>query len=314
MVSMWYGFRHAFYLWHNRGVIGKLEKHYRRLRQYLMSTPLIRTTKGQISDFSVGIIDAIGTVLFFPKIANLIGKYITFEGLFVFLYSEGSAPSSLGSFKGAQNFHKGLENYLRYTYIINPVYRSYLDGIASDAYLISELLSPLYADQIAASDLDIRVEDNETIGYRTPGWPKNMTEVLALIRLPDNKMIEFSFSTSRSGDQTARCHAHLKEIYPVLSSAVLKHYEFAAEDFDTSTANPSQEHWFQSFGEGVLTKRERSVARMILTGHSSNAIALHLDISLPTVKTHRRNIYAKLHISSQAELFSLFVQKLMEIT
>lgn len=279
-----------------------------------MGAPLISITKGQISDFSVGIVDAIGAVSFFPKIATLFDEYVTFEGLFVFLYSEGSAPASLGSFKGAQNFHKGLENYLRYTYIINPVYRAYLDNIAPKAYLISELLSPRYTDQIATSDLDIRVENGETIGYRTPGWPKNMTEVLALIRLPDNKMVEFSFSTLRSGDQTARCYAQLQEIYPLLSSAVLKHYEFSAEDFDTSTARPSQERWFQSFGEEVLTKRERSVAKMILTGHSSNAIALHLGISLPTVKTHRRNIYAKLHISSQAELFSLFVQKLMEIT
>jgi DNA-binding CsgD family transcriptional regulator len=279
-----------------------------------MGAPLIRTTNSQISDFSVGVVDAIGTVSFFPKIAKLFDACITYEGLFVFLYSEGSAPSSLGSFKGAQDFHKGLENYLRYTYIINPVYRAYLDNIAPRAYLISELLSPRYTDQIAASDLDIRVEDDETIGYRTPGWPKNMTEVLALIRLPDNKMIEFSFSTLRSGDQTARCYAQLNEIYPVLSSAVLKHYEFVAEDFDTSTARPSQELWFQSFGEEVLTARERSVVKMILTGHSSNAIALNLGISLPTVKTHRRNIYAKLQISSQAELFSLFVQKLMEIT
>lgn len=279
-----------------------------------MGAPLIKTTKGHISDFSVGIVDAIGTASFLPKTASLFDECICFEGLFVFLYSEGSAPSSLGSFKGAQNFQTGLKNYLRYTYIINPVYRAYLDNIAPRAYLISELLSPRYTDQIAASDLDIRVEDDETIGYRTPGWPKNMTEVLALIRLPDNKMIEFSFSTLRSGDQTARCYEQLKEIYPVLSSAVMKHYQFAAEDFDTSAARPSQELWFQSFGEEVLTTRERSVVKMILTGHSSNAIALNLGISLPTVKTHRRNTYAKLHISSQAELFSLFVQKLMEIT
>jgi DNA-binding CsgD family transcriptional regulator len=279
-----------------------------------MAAPLSRKIKGRISDISAGIVDAIGTPSFFAKTADMVEEYISYEGLFVFLYSKGSAPSSLGCFKGAQNFHEGLENYLRYTYVINPVYRSYLDGIPSDAYLISELLSPRYTDQIAASDLDIRVEDSETIGYRTPGWPKNMTEVLALIRLPDNKMIELSFSTLRSGDQTARCHARLKEIYPVLSSAVLKHFEFATEDFDTSSANPSQEHWFQSFGEEVLTSRERSVVRMILTGHSSNSIALNLGISLPTVKTHRRNIYAKLQISSQAELFSLFVQKLIENT
>ncbi len=265
-----------------------------------------------ISEMNCNIINAIGTDNFFHKIANILDGCITFEGLFVFLYSKDSAPSSLGSFKGAKSFSKGLENYLRYTYVLNPVYRSYLDNVSPNAYLISDLLSPRYTDQIAVSDLDIRVEGHETIGYRTPGWPKNMTEVLALINLPGKKMVEFSFLTSLSGDQTKQSYEQLKEIYPVLLSAVLKHYEFAAEDFDTSKANPSQEQWFQSFGQEVLTERERNVVRMILTGHSSNAIALTLGISLPTVKTHRRNIYAKLQISSQAELFSLFVQKLME--
>lgn len=278
--------------------------------QPLLSDISSRNMSGVNSD----IITAIGTGKFFLKIANILDECISHEGFFVFLYSKGSAPSSLGSFKGAKNFHKGLENYLHYTYILNPVYRSYLDNVPPNAYLISELVSPKYTDHIASSNLDIRVEDNETIGYRTPGWPKNMTEVLALISLPDGKMVEFSFLTSLTGDQTARCHAQVKEIYQVLASAVLKHYEFAAEDFDTSKARPSQEHWFQSFGQEVLTKRERSVVRMILTGHSSNAITLNLGISLPTVKTHRRNIYAKLQISSQAELFSLFVQKLIENT
>lgn len=61
-----------------------------------------------------------------------------------------------------------------------------------------------------------------------------------------------------------------------------------------------------------LTPRELEIAMMILRGHSSLSIAVSLDIVEGTVKIHRKNIYKKLNISSQAELFSLFVSHMLE--
>ncbi|VTP60232.1 ATP-dependent transcriptional regulator [Serratia rubidaea] len=46
---------------------------------------------------------------------------------------------------------------------------------------------------------------------------------------------------------------------------------------------------------------------MILAGQGSPQIAARLFISLGTVKNHRKNIYGKLGIGSQAELFSLLL-------
>jgi len=266
------------------------------------------------SGFFAGLIDVIGTGDFFARMTEHLERILPFEGLLVFLYSENKAPASLGCFRNAVNIELGVENYLKYTYVLNPVYRAFEDDIAPGVYLIADLLPPGFREQIARADLQIRIDDQETIGYRTPGWPKYMTEVLALIRLPDNKMVELSFLTPRAGAQTELCYTRLTEIYPALSSALLKHFEFSAGDFDTSTSSPSQEYHFQEFGKGILTEREQSVVKMILIGHSSNSIALTLGISLSTVKSHRRNIYAKLNISSQAELFNNFVQTLMETT
>ncbi|MBN3821885.1 helix-turn-helix transcriptional regulator, partial [Paraburkholderia sp. Se-20369] len=66
------------------------------------------------------------------------------------------------------------------------------------------------------------------------------------------------------------------------------------------------------FGADLLTDREMSIARMVLRGNSSKAIAEKLAISPETVKVHRRHLYAKLGISSQPELFSRFIQALGE--
>jgi DNA-binding CsgD family transcriptional regulator len=64
---------------------------------------------------------------------------------------------------------------------------------------------------------------------------------------------------------------------------------------------------FNKFGSDILTAREREVAHLILRGHSSKSAARELSISPGTVQEHRKKIYFKLDISSQAELFSFFI-------
>lgn len=57
--------------------------------------------------------------------------------------------------------------------------------------------------------------------------------------------------------------------------------------------------------ESALTARELDVVRLILSGHSNKEAANKLKLSAETVKVHRRNVYRKLDVSSQSELFSL---------
>ncbi len=67
---------------------------------------------------------------------------------------------------------------------------------------------------------------------------------------------------------------------------------------------------FERFGEGVLTERERQISQLLLRGHSSKSVARELDIAPGTVMVHKRNLFAKLGISSQYELFSLLIDEL----
>lgn len=57
--------------------------------------------------------------------------------------------------------------------------------------------------------------------------------------------------------------------------------------------------------EGRLTSRERDVLARVMLGVSSEGIALDLGIGLNTVLTYRKRAYARLGVTSQAELFSL---------
>jgi DNA-binding CsgD family transcriptional regulator len=67
---------------------------------------------------------------------------------------------------------------------------------------------------------------------------------------------------------------------------------------------------FDQFGESRLTQRERQITQLLLRGHSSKSVARELDIAPGTVMVHKRNLFSKLGITSQYELFSLFIDKL----
>jgi len=54
----------------------------------------------------------------------------------------------------------------------------------------------------------------------------------------------------------------------------------------------------------LLSPREQEVARMISKGYPNKIIASVLDISVWTVSTHLRRIYAKLGVTSRAAMVS----------
>ena len=47
--------------------------------------------------------------------------------------------------------------------------------------------------------------------------------------------------------------------------------------------------------------------------HSSQSIADQLNISVGTVKVHRKNIHSRLNTSQQSEIFTLFLNHLSEM-
>lgn len=67
---------------------------------------------------------------------------------------------------------------------------------------------------------------------------------------------------------------------------------------------------YENFGNGVLTQREREITQLLLRGHSSKSVARQLDIAPGTVMVHKRNLFQKLGITSQFELFSRFIEEL----
>ena len=55
----------------------------------------------------------------------------------------------------------------------------------------------------------------------------------------------------------------------------------------------------------TLTQQELRVLRLLALGRSNQDIAQELVVSLNTVKTHVKNLYSKLHVSSRTQASTL---------
>ena len=255
----------------------------------------------------VALIELLGRDSFAEDLADILELQFGHAHFHVFLYRDKLAPAVLASRPNPTTYERGLKNYLNYTYVINPAYRAYRMGKEAGVYMISDFIQNDSQSILDEHDIDVHIEDSEPIGYRTPGWPKNMAEVIVLINLPNKTVLDFSFLSPLGSRQTKDAKASLERLFPILNAVLLRQFAINPGSLDSESTLSSQEDRFHEFGCDVLTAREREITQLVLIGHSSNSISLNLGISLPTVKSHRRNIYSKLQISSQAELFSLFL-------
>lgn len=71
-------------------------------------------------------------------------------------------------------------------------------------------------------------------------------------------------------------------------------------------ATPIEDGSFMA--EYSLTSREREIACLICDGKTNAEIASELCISVHTVKTHLKNIFSKMNVSSRAELMSKIIK------
>ena len=101
----------------------------------------------------------------------------------------------------------------------------------------------------------------------------------------------------------------LEIVYPLMKSILVKWRQNLE-----LTASPNLEWQLDNalinFGNSVLTPRESKILHLILHGYSIKTIAEKLENSVETIKHHRKNIYIKLDVSSQSELFYLFIASL----
>ncbi len=245
------------------------------------------------------LIDNIGSANFFPWIAEQLNHVVPHEFCMIFQYAKEQRPQVLYDGLSPLGYRDGLKNFLQSTWQINPFYHACREGLQPGLHRM-EALSRSYAEKSKiCAHYKMRPDQMEEIGYVTDGWPMGMQELMLAVPLPGDDVIEISLSQKTNHtNQSAPLLERSQELVPIIISAIKKHCEALGLTKETAQQNLIPELC-------DLTRREACIMDLILSGYGSEAIGLKLGIALPTVKTHRRNLYRKLGISSQAELFAL---------
>ncbi len=201
-----------------------------------------------------------------------------------------------------------VTDYLEGPYLLDPFYQVYASRMEPGLYRLREI----------APDRFYHSEYFRSY-YRRTGLAE---EIGFLVSLPHDTMLVISLMRAgTSAPFSDRDMNKLRRMEPIVHASAARHWrnlgDLQSGEAEKETTRPPLNlqltSAFENFGEGVLTRREREVVRMVLRGHSSNSIGRQFHITTGTVKIHRKNIYAKLGISSQSELFSHFISFLSGI-
>jgi DNA-binding CsgD family transcriptional regulator len=219
------------------------------------------------------------------------------------------------------HFQEGNKPQIHYN-DIPPLDRdSQIDGFVSGAFL----LDPFYR---AAIDRGIsglhRLSDLAPEGFKKTEYYRSYfkftqikDEAGYIVHLDGNQFINISIGRLSLAQRFNRTQLTiLEDIAPIIESICKMQWDSKAKsEADASNQLPGQlDSALKYFGTAYLTERESQVVQLFLHGHSTKSIAGRLGISPETVKLHRKNSYAKLDVSSQAELFYLFIDSLASLT
>lgn len=244
-------------------------------------------------------------------LANGLGTLLPFENCIQFVYSQDAAPINLfeGTFR--RSHAAGFQNYISKTYAIDPFYQRYRSGIHPGAYRMRDLASDMLDQDEYLPAYPVVRRESEEIGYLTRGWPSSREEVSIALSLPDHRCAEISLSRpwSEKGFSQQELEG-LALVVPFLQAAIHRYWKAVGGQIVQRSPLRANAHQKETDRFAELSPRESEVVGLLLRGHSTLSISLHLGISPTTVKTHRKNSYAKLGIATQYELYALSLQTL----
>jgi DNA-binding CsgD family transcriptional regulator len=240
------------------------------------------------------------------RLQSAIGTLVPFEHMMIFGYRARGRPLDFFNVSDTEHRKVVVQAYIAGGYLLDPFYHAYQAGVGDQFYSLDQIAP----DQFHNSEYNLS-------HYHRTGI---LDEMVVFTPLDDGLTAATSLTRNRDqGPFTPSEIALLNAMLPVINAFVRHHW--VGNDYPKPLINDArsvaslQDHIqnaFRQFGRSILTSRETEVMGYILRGYSSKAMGDLLDISEGTVKIHRKNAYQKLSISSQSELFSMFINTLSD--
>ncbi|MEQ8515027.1 MAG: helix-turn-helix transcriptional regulator [Chromatocurvus sp.] len=246
------------------------------------------------------VIATLGTDDFFPALITAVQGQVPINYPQIWLYHPDLPPRLLYHDIPPRAYAAQVEMYLEGPYREDPFYRASMNNPKSRIYRLSRLTGDALEDS-----------DYYTDYYAYTG---TVDEAIFLARLEGGNAINLSMMRlPASGPFREDEYERLYVLADAVSELMLSHSRF--DNFAISNLiQPGIDHQidlaFRTFGSSVLSPREKNVLELMLRGYSTEVSASRLNIARETLRRHRKNIYRKLDVNSQTDLFALFINSM----
>ena len=249
------------------------------------------------------IVDATGNNSFCQLVADATQQVSGYGSSVFIAFIRNQKPQLVYSNLSARDETPTLGPYFDGAYLLDPFYDLFRNSASDGVYRLREV----------APD-----EFFETEYYRSYfRATRIIDETAMMIRINNEIHLTISCGLREGSSPENLKTLYLKKIFPFIASACRQHWlrenqleSLMVNSLGSTEFSTTLETAFNNFGKDHLTTRERQILHLILKGYASKSIAQLLGISLDTVKVHRKRFHAKLGISSQAELFALFLESI----
>ena len=242
-------------------------------------------------------IAALGTESFFAELIAAVRGQVRIDYPQVWLYHRDLPPRVLYHEIPQEGVAAQVDQYLDGPYREDPFYQASMNQPRSKIYRLSRVTAGKLQDSSYYREYYADTGTVDEAIYLAKLGGGNVIN-LSMMRLPRNG--EFS-------DEDYEALYLLAEPISELLKSHSEHGSFAV----TNLLQPGIDHQidlaFRTFGQSILSPREKDVLELMLRGYGTDTSAERLDIAVETVRRHRKSIYRKLDVNSQTDLFSLFI-------
>jgi DNA-binding CsgD family transcriptional regulator len=241
-------------------------------------------------------VELIGTTDFPARFSLLCMTLCHADTVYSSAFFQDDIPATLYTNYTDEESTEILKVYTKVAYVLDPFYIRFKRGLEDEVLELGDFAPDGFTDS-----------EYFKMFYSALGLE---SECGLLVCIDDLAALFFSFGTLDSSRelQTGR----LLSAMPILASMARRHWPTLRPDRIEGFGRRAAflEQAFQNFGSSVLSPREADIARLIMKGYSTKALAQVFGNSPETIKVHRRRLYAKLKIESQGELLGLFIESL----
>lgn len=227
---------------------------------------------------------------FWSSLIRVLNEYVQIDNWVVLVFGHQQVEVvSLPEVADAEEVDAFIHRYVKGLYLLDPFYIAnrenpqsgffHLADIAPEYFVNTEYYHQYFAQYISADEAqyNVQLDADRTLCVSVGSKLRFTPEQITLLDI----------------------------IKPWVTALMHQRMQFETEVGRNLAEPPSWQETIAQLGTQITT-RESDVLTLLLSGFSNKEIAGKLALSTETVKVHRRNLYAKLNIKSQSELFALF--------